>query len=1148
VEAVAGVALTLSGDVCWQYNGGWNKQNCTTMTADGDRVAGHGAVGKAVQVLTGPGRGQWRRIVSIGGNRNRTITLDFPFNPQPSTASSALQIGLMRGQIMIIGNDFVFGGAMQLYANCLDCVVAENTFRSFGFTNWGRNPHGIGLQTNLNNIMCDNRFPGGPNRGMAVAGAAPTCSGSYDEKDEERICSGDRGGPPFSPLSTPTSPKWIGCPGSATAKLGRDCAPFSDTGVGSYRGAMNLQLAWRRNTMSELSLTGVSGPIWKEAGSIPLVDGGVIEGNYDANGAQIELNAGGSNASAEGGWDSQVTNVLATQSQPMATSRLLVGGGAAPPAGVSTIVGGRLHVDGAPFFPLGMYTHALDDPDWAWMKASGQNTVLTYTNGLESEIHRASEVNLKAIGHFLDTAEAHGIKVFLSLKDFYDAHNKGADNEKIVTTIVTAFRGHRALLGYYVNDEYKTDYLPMLEKRARLLATLDPHHVLYSVEACYTAQLCNTTRLRAYRNTSTLFGTDPYPWLNSTLTLDIQKEAGEIDNLLVAWPGDDGVAYCTVFQIYSQGPFECAKNPSDCWDRTWPPYAVMRAMAFLQPVRGSGGLLQYAYYAQFGYPGKMLPRTDPGVAARLSVLAKLGLELRAFADREFLGTRTVLEVTGGLTSDGQATQWAALFHCDGCSTGGTLVVVNGNSKAVTVQVGGLAEKKSVMLKSWGVVTEKLENSALAGNLKSDDPATSRFKMDNVLESGRASSTDTFPLAVSQILHGPGGSAVNAAEKLGTAEFSMVETELSKTTPVVWQGRLLRFERVSVGPFSRPRWGGGPQHRKAGSFTVLREANAGHETCRDLPRVGPAFFEELVCARAAERNTAWEARSPDNIAAPLRTDDLGVDLAPFPRIASLWGAGLVGPGRADAAFWKSCGFRLPVPNASSAALWARYGLLAAFIADSPLPAALLAEWHEFLTEIKQLNPNVKFLATAPMMQMLTDFMTDDDETAPTTAQWFPRSCLLRTSKGETISWWKGTLFIPNLARRDCIMILLDHALTLSPLIKAGLVDGYFYDSVSDLLGEVNHLPPDAEVDVSLICTAVNCSGTPSSKTEMAAANTLWVQNQEWYFEQLRNLTGRQDLIVMANVSVCVWCVCVASALCACVCVVPCALCVSLRASS
>lgn len=140
-SSVHGAALTLNGDACWSYIGGYNQANCSIMTADG--TSGHGAVGKAVQVVTGPGKGQWRRIVSVGGARNRTITLDFPFDPPPGGRSS-LQVGLMRGQILVVGNDFVFGGAMQFYSNCLDCVVAENIFGSFGFVNWGRNPSGIG--------------------------------------------------------------------------------------------------------------------------------------------------------------------------------------------------------------------------------------------------------------------------------------------------------------------------------------------------------------------------------------------------------------------------------------------------------------------------------------------------------------------------------------------------------------------------------------------------------------------------------------------------------------------------------------------------------------------------------------------------------------------------------------------------------------------------------------------------------------------------------------------------------------------------------------------------------------------------------------------------------------------------------------------
>ena len=100
--------------------------------------------------------------------------------------------------------------------------------------------------------------------------------------------------------------------------------------------------------------------------------------------------------------------------------------------------------------------HSLTSADWDWMKSSGINTVLTYTNGLASEDGSLSNITtakLTLMGEFLDEAAARDIKVFLSLKDLFDTHNKGQDNAGIVTTIVTAFRNHKALLGWYLNDE-----------------------------------------------------------------------------------------------------------------------------------------------------------------------------------------------------------------------------------------------------------------------------------------------------------------------------------------------------------------------------------------------------------------------------------------------------------------------------------------------------------------------------------------------------------------------------------------------------------------------------------------------------------------------------------------------------------------------
>ena len=88
--------------------------------------------------------------------------------------------------------------------------------------------------------MADNHFPPGDCcRGMSVMGASRSCSGSYNARDEQRTCGkAEAGG------------SWLGCSGNETSKLGRDCTPFADSGIGSYKGAMNLQLAWRRNDMS----------------------------------------------------------------------------------------------------------------------------------------------------------------------------------------------------------------------------------------------------------------------------------------------------------------------------------------------------------------------------------------------------------------------------------------------------------------------------------------------------------------------------------------------------------------------------------------------------------------------------------------------------------------------------------------------------------------------------------------------------------------------------------------------------------------------------------------------------------------------------------------------------------------------------------
>ena len=108
--------------------------------------------------------------------------------------------------------------------------------------------------------------------------------------------------------------------------------------------------------------------------------------------------------------------------------------------------------------------------------------------------------------------------------------------------------------------------------------------------------------------------------------------------------------------------------------------AVKRAMAFLQPIMGSYGVLQYAYYAMLGYPyPPKAPRpSNQTVAMRLEEFVSLGQEFRQ-AIPAFLGRRRadLLTVEGG----GGAIE-AALYEYDSCLR---LFAVNTKSTSTVVR-------------------------------------------------------------------------------------------------------------------------------------------------------------------------------------------------------------------------------------------------------------------------------------------------------------------------------------------------------------------------------------------------------------------------------------------------------------------------------
>lgn len=321
----------------------------------------------------------------------------------------------------------------------------------------------------------------------------------------------------------------------------------------------------------------------------------------------------------------------------------------------SRVVGGRLEVNGQQYFPLGVYVHSLSSDQWDHLARAGYNTVLTYTNGNGKVLYNRSGFSTTMA--FLDAAAARGIMVLLSLKDFYNTTGKpDVDFDDLVVQTVQHFKGHPALLGWYLNDEYHVDMLPILRQRFQLVTRIDPGHISYSVENTGSAHV-----LKQYIGTSSMFGVDPYPWLNSTATTNLSAEADEITGLQAAFATNSSTTICTVAQAFSWKEASCnrcPKEPHECakCHATFPPDPVLRAMSVLQGVLGSGGIMHYAFYAVGAVPEKEHLR-------RLTVMANITRELRTLADELFLpgwGSRITVD-----TGTVRGSAFAAL-RCRAC--------------------------------------------------------------------------------------------------------------------------------------------------------------------------------------------------------------------------------------------------------------------------------------------------------------------------------------------------------------------------------------------------------------------------------------------------------------------------------------------------
>ena len=98
--------------------------------------ANPGRVGSGIFVLDGKGRGQYRRIAAVVGNK---MTVDRPWDVIPDAASSISVTHLLQ-HWLIVGNDLADVGAVQSFGVFMECVMAGNvSARQSGYRSWGLN-------------------------------------------------------------------------------------------------------------------------------------------------------------------------------------------------------------------------------------------------------------------------------------------------------------------------------------------------------------------------------------------------------------------------------------------------------------------------------------------------------------------------------------------------------------------------------------------------------------------------------------------------------------------------------------------------------------------------------------------------------------------------------------------------------------------------------------------------------------------------------------------------------------------------------------------------------------------------------------------------------------------------------------------------
>ena len=147
---------------------------------------------------------------------------------------------------------------------------------------------------------------------------------------------------------------------------------------------------------------------------------------------------------------------------------------------------GATRLEGAPFFPIGIYHVPVEDFDR--LPALGFNSVVAWGTSLDSAQRG------------LDAAQAAGLKVVLELSAFL----RGEYSPTGLAELIDGAKGHPALLAWYTVDEPAGKQLDWCRDALRLIQERDPDHPVYLVS-------CNPAEFAQYAPTTEVLAIDPYP-------------------------------------------------------------------------------------------------------------------------------------------------------------------------------------------------------------------------------------------------------------------------------------------------------------------------------------------------------------------------------------------------------------------------------------------------------------------------------------------------------------------------------------------------------------------------------------------------------------------------------------------------------------